>query len=224
MTNKSPICTVDVVLLTLKNEKLHVALFRRAAEPFLDTIALPGGYIHVDEDADTYAAAMRVLESKTGVRPAYLEQLQTYSGPDRDPRGWSVSVAYYALIEASVIEAGASPELTFRPVDDLPAMPFDHETIVDDAVGRVRAKGFYSSLPAHLAGDVFSLSGLQKTYEAVMGEPTNQYSFRRKVLAEGFLEPVTDLAEYGAGRAATVYRLKPEYRERLFITRRPFNS
>ncbi|KWU23372.1 NUDIX hydrolase [Burkholderia cenocepacia] len=224
MKDQTPICTVDVVFLTLKDAKLHVALFKRTSEPFLGTMALPGGYIHVDEDADTFDAAMRVLKAKTGVQPAYLEQLKTYSGAARDPRGWSVSVVYYALIDASIIEAGGSAELDFYPVDRLPPLPFDHRSIVLDAVERVRSKGFYSSLPAHLAGKIFSLSGLQETYEAVIGQKTNAQSFRRKVLTEGFLEKIEDLAEYGRGRAAEVYQLKPEFRTKLYITRRPFNS
>lgn len=224
MNENNPICTVDIVFLTLKDAKLHVALFKRAVEPFAGTMALPGGYIHIEEDKDTFAAAMRVLKAKTGVQPAYLEQLQTYSGVARDPRGWSISVAYYALVDASVIEAGGAAELKFYPVEKLPRLPFDHKTIVRDAVARVRSKGFYSSLPAHLAGDVFSLPSLQATYEAVMGEKTNAQSFRRKVLAENFLEKLDELAEYGRGRAADVYRLKPEFRNHLYITRRPFNS
>jgi 8-oxo-dGTP diphosphatase len=222
--NENPICTVDVVFLTLKDAKLHVALFKRTVEPFGGTMALPGGYIHVEEDDDTFAAAMRVLKAKTGVQPAYLEQLKTYSGVARDPRGWSISVAYYALVDARVIEAGGVEELDFYPVDRLPPLPFDHKTIVLDAVDRVRSKGFYSSLPAHLAGEVFSLPSLQATYEAVMGETTNAQSFRRKVLAENFLEKLDELAEFGRGRAADVYRLKPEFRTQLYITRRPFNS
>ena len=82
------ICTVDVVLLTIKDDCLNVALLKREREPFKGVAALPGGYIHVTEDADARDAALRVLQEKTGIEVPYLSQLSTFSGPGRDSRGW----------------------------------------------------------------------------------------------------------------------------------------
>ena len=90
--------SVDVVLLTLVEQQLHAVLLRRQAAPFAGVWALPGGFIHTEEDADAKASAARVLRTKVGIEGAYLEQLATFSGPARDPRGWSVAIAYCALL------------------------------------------------------------------------------------------------------------------------------
>lgn len=215
------ICTVDVVLLTLKDDGLNVALLKREQEPYKGVAALPGGFIHVAEDADARDAARRVLQEKTGVAAPYLEQLSTFSGAVRDPRGWSVSVAYYALVSFDVIARGGHPDVKLASVDKQLGLPFDHRTIIDTAVERLRSKSQYSSLPCYLAGETFTLPQLQRVYEALMGEALNKVSFRRKMTEMAMLEPVE--GQYGAAgahRPAQLYRLKPELRERLTLLER----
>lgn len=215
------ICTVDVVLLTLQDEGLRVALLRREREPYKGVFALPGGYIHVAEDADARAAALRVLRAKTGIETPYLEQLASFSGPARDPRGWSVSLAWYALVPHDVIRRAGHAEVQLASVDRLPALPFDHTAIVETAVARLRSKSQYSSLPCHLAGETFTLPQLQRIYEALMGEPLNKVSFRRKMTEMGMLEALAgQMDNAGAHRPAQLYRLKPEFRERLRLLER----
>lgn len=126
------LCTVDVVLLTL-NPRLQVALLPRDRAPLAGALALPGGFIHADEDADPLAAAARMLRAKTGLDCPYLEQLATFGGPERDPRGWSISVAHVALVPADLLARGAAG-LRWHPVDALPALAFDHAQIVAQAV------------------------------------------------------------------------------------------
>ena len=130
------ICTVDVVLLTLKSQALHVVLLKRKNEPFADSPALPGGYIHTQEDKTAWEAASRVLRDKTGITSPYLEQLATYSGADRDPRGGSVSIVYYALIPLELRPANREGWLV-APLNRMLRMPFDHKNIGDLAVDRV---------------------------------------------------------------------------------------
>lgn len=218
-TTEAPqiICTVDVVLLTLHQESLHVLLLKREQEPFKGALALPGGYIHADEDLSAQEAAARVLQTKTGMASPYLEQLATFSGPGRDPRGWSVSIAYYALLPIpSAALAAHDVGMRLLPVEHLPALPFDHRSIVELAVARLRAKSQYSSLPVYLCGERFTLPQLQAVYEAVLGEPINKVSFRRKMEELGMLEPIEGELESGrANRPAQLYRLKPAYRHAL---------
>ena len=95
-----PIATVDLAIFALADTGLEVLLMQRVAEPFAGAWALPGGFIHVDKDQDVEAAAKRVLWDRTGVETPYLEQLQTVGNATRDPRGWSLSIAYVALISA----------------------------------------------------------------------------------------------------------------------------
>jgi 8-oxo-dGTP diphosphatase len=214
------ICTVDVVLMTLQQDALQVALVRRERAPFAGALALPGGYIHAQEDADTEASAVRVLRDKLGLATPYLEQLASFSGPVRDPRGWSVAVAYCALVPPDWL-APALPCLQMVAVDALPPLPFDHGRMVEVAVERVRSKSQYSSMPVHLCDQPFTLPQLQAVYEAVRGEAINKVSFRRKVDELGMLEAVPGaLQTGGAHRPAQLYRLRPAYQHSLSLSPR----
>jgi 8-oxo-dGTP diphosphatase len=220
----SVICTVDVVLLTLRDGTLHVVLLRRDREPFKGALALPGGYIHAQEDQGALEAAARTLRDKTSIASPYLEQLATFAGPGRDPRGWSVSIAYYALVPAAILPA-KHPGIVVLPVERLPSLPFDHKSIVETAVSRVRSKSQYSSLPVYLCGERFTLPQLQAVYEAVLGEAINKVSFRRKVDELGMLEPIDGAMESGrANRPAQLYRLRKEFRHALSVVGRGINA
>ena len=99
-----PIASVDLVIFSLRNDGLDVLLSKRSRAPFAGRWALPGGFIHKDEDANTEASARRVLRDKTGIETPYVEQLQTFGDSARDPRGWSISITYMALIDAAAVE------------------------------------------------------------------------------------------------------------------------
>lgn len=217
----SIICTVDVVLLTLQDDGLKVALLKREREPFLGVAALPGGYIHVETDQDTRDAAVRMLVEKAGIAPPYLEQLAAFSGPARDPRGWSLSVAYYALVGSDVIARANRADVILASVDRQLQLPFDHKAILDAAVARLRSKSQYSSLPCYLAGETFTLPQLQKVYELLMDEPLNKVSFRRKMEEMDMLEAMEGkFSSTGAHRPAQLYRLKPAFRKQLQLLER----
>ncbi len=218
------ICSVDVVLLTIAEGALKVALLARDHEPFRGTLALPGGFIHPDEDSDTHGSAARMLRDKTGIVSPYLEQLGTFSGRARDPRGWSLAVAYYALVPPAVIAAAARSAVVLQPASDAQGLPFDHSQIVAAALGRVQSKSGYSSLPVYLCGDTFTLPELQAVYEVVLGEPINKVSFRRKMDELALLEPIEGaLQSGGAHRPAQLYRLRTKFRRKLALTDRALN-
>jgi 8-oxo-dGTP diphosphatase len=218
------ICTVDVVLLTLSAGQLQVVLHQRPQEPFAGSWALPGGYIHAQRDESAWHAAARVLQDKAGIVSPYLEQLATYAGPRRDPRGWSVSIVYFALVPEDLLPPDR-PGLKRFAVSSLPRLAFDHRDIVELAVARVRSKSQYSSLPVYLCGDQMTLPQLQAVYEAVLGEPVNKVSFRRKIEELGMLEPVEGAQETGqAHRPAQIYRLKPAFQRTLSVVPRGLNA
>lgn len=218
------ICTVDVVLLTLQNQALHVVLYKRQAAPFAGALALPGGYVHAQVDATAWEAAARTLADKAGIVSPYLEQLATYSGATRDPRGWSVSIVYYALVPLEALPPG-SAAVQVCPVARLPRLAFDHQSMVELAVARVRSKSQYSSLPVYLCGERFTLPQLQQVYEAVLGEPVNKVSFRRKIDELGMLQAVEgEMASGGAHRPAQLYELRPAFRRVLSTVPRGLNA
>lgn len=205
---QSVILTVDVVLLTLADHCLHVALQKRDKEPYLGQPALPGGYVHADEDIDSQAAARRVLRDKLGLVSPYLEQLYSFASATRDPRGWSASISYYALLPHKTIAAQNPQRLLFLPADDLPQLPFDHNRIIDTAVKRLRDKSTYSALPCHLLPELFTLSELQQTYEQILGHKLDKSAFRRKIFDLDFLEATTETRK-GVHRPAQLHRIKP---------------
>jgi len=215
------LCTVDVALMTLKGDQLMVALKRRDHEPYPDVFALPGGVVRPGEDATLEETAERVLQQKMGIKSPYLEQLITKGDAVRDPRGWSMSVSYYALVPLDVIEKTHFQDIRLADVDKKMILPFDHMRIVQSAVARLRNKSQYSSLPCHLAGETFTLPQLQKIYEAVMGVARNKSHFRKKIEEMGMLEEVKGQSTQGAAnRPAQIYRLKKAYRENLAMLER----
>ena len=210
-----PIVTVDVALFALREDgkALEVALVPRRSPPLAGAHALPGTYVHVDEDVDLEAAATRVLAEKCGLTGLFVEQLRTYSGRDRDPRGWSATTAYYALVPRERLESAGADIIT-RDVAATADLPFDHARIVADGVARLRGKATYTTLPAKLLPDLFTLRELEEVYEAVLGRPVQTASFRRKFAdlnaygphaGKPFLE-ATEEMRGGRNRPAVLYR------------------
>jgi 8-oxo-dGTP diphosphatase len=207
-----PIVTVDIVLLSLMNDELCAALLRRSRPPHEGEWTLPGGFVHTDTDEDALAAAMRILKTKASIESPYLEQLQTFAGRHRDNRGWSVSIAYYALVPHQTVPppVGASEAtLKWRPVDSIRSLPFDHREILRIAVDRVRSKTLYSSLPVHLMPPTFTLSELQSVYEALLRTELDKRGFRRRIEELDVVEPASaQPTTRGAHRPAQLYRVK----------------
>lgn len=206
-----PDVTVDVVPMVLHEGRLRVLLAERDRDPARGRLALIGGYIHVGEDVSAGAAARRVLREKAGITQLYVEQLSTFSGPDRDPRGWSLSVAYFSLSPYERIESALlQGHLHLVPVEDAHGLPFDHDVIVEAALRRVRGKGAYSDLPARLLGREFTLRELHDAYQIALGEKIDVNAFRRKVLERGFIEATGGKRiEEDATRPSALYSLLP---------------
>lgn len=213
-SDERPICTVDVVQLTLAESGLRVLVHARPRAPYAGELALPGGYVRPDEDESTWHAAERVLREKVALESPYLEQLATWSGRHRDPRGFSISVVYYALVPWSAL-ASLPEGCRLSPVDALPPLAFDHAEIIAHAVSRVRSKSRYSTLPVFLCGDEFTLPALQSVYESVLGTALNKARFREKILELDILTAVPGKFIGGAHRPAQLYRLKRNFARTL---------
>jgi 8-oxo-dGTP diphosphatase len=202
-----PILSVDIVLVTFKDGRLHIVLQTRDKPPHAGRPALIGGYVHPEEDQSTSAAAARVLRDKAGLVVRVLEQLMTFSGAERDPRGWSASVAYYALLPAEDVPSLRRSPLTVLPLDHSYGLPFDHDVILAKAAERWRRRAAYSSLPAFLLPPTFTLSALRLAYQAVLGRTLNDSAFRRKIDELRVVEPVIGSASKASARPAQLYRL-----------------
>lgn len=226
--DRTIIVTVDVVLFALHDRQLHVVLSRRPNEPFAGQWALPGGYVHKQEDTDSLAAALRVLRTKTGIVPPYLEQLYSFADGARDPRGWSVSLSYFALVDQAVLataQADASgPGFDLVNVNAVPRLSFDHNRIFEVALRRLRDKSAYSTLPCYLLPEQFTFAQVHETYEHVMGVALDKSAFRRKLTEMDVLEECKGQRIGGAHRPAQLFKVKSEVANRLRLLERPLGT
>ena len=204
--------TVDVVLLTVREGVLSVLLVERETHPYRGQLALPGGFVQVDEGLD--AAAVRRLEQETGVRSevAHVEQLGAFGDPRRDPRMRVVSVPYLVFapdLPAPTPGTGAS-WVAWVPVRAVEPdrLAFDHAAVLAAGVERARAKLEYSPVATAFCREEFTIAELRRVYEAVWGVPLDPRNFHRKTTgAEGFLVPVGRDSVPGpeGGRPAALY-------------------
>jgi len=205
-----PSVTTDVIVFTLREKVLQILLIRRRNPPFQGMWAIPGGFVDIDESLEN--AALRELEEETGVRDVYLEQLYTFGDPGRDPRGRTITVAYFALVPATTIHLHAGDDATeahWWSIHTLPPLAFDHADILTYALQRLRYKLEYTAVGFELLPEVFTLSELQAAYEIVLGEELDKRNFRRKILSAGVIEE-TEEHSTGEGRPARLYHFRDD--------------
>lgn len=211
--------TVDAVVFSVAGltgsagsavDALEVLLIRRRTAPFEGAWALPGGFVAMAEGLD--AAIRRELEEETGLRLNYLEQLYTFGEPGRDPRGRVISTAYMALVNKNELQPKAGTDAAdFRwsavggVLSGELAVAFDHREIVGVALTRLRSKLPWQPVGMELLPPEFSLTGLQRIYELILGRKLDKRNFRKKALAFGVLEP-TRRRKVGNFRPVQLYR------------------
>ena len=204
-----PAVTTDIVLFTLRAEKLQLLLIRRRNPPFQGGWALPGGFLDLDEDLND--CAKRELEEETGIKDIYLEQLYTFGKHQRDPRERVISVAYYALIASDRITlkpASDATEAAWFALDELPKLAFDHREIVQKAHERLVAKLEYSTIAFQFMPKEFTLSELQTVYETIRSETLDKRNFRKWILARNLVEATGLERRVGSHRPAQLFNFK----------------
>ncbi|HEY6395132.1 MAG TPA: NUDIX domain-containing protein [Candidatus Binataceae bacterium] len=180
---------VDTVLFAIKDGRLKTYLVQLRGGTAAGKWAFPGGLVRVGEMLDQ--AAHRELESSTGIRGAYLEQLFTFGDPSRDPRAHVVSVAYMALIPDA--EAASTPcskygsGRWFEGVK-LPPLAYDHSLIASYALKRLKSKLEYTNIAYTLLPAEFTFAELEELYSVILGRPVDRRNFRRRILAMGLLK------------------------------------
>jgi 8-oxo-dGTP diphosphatase len=200
--------TVDGVLFTIREGELNVLLIKRTNNPHRGQWALPGGFMQHDETAE--GAAHRILRQKAGVKDIYVEQLYTFSGIHRDPRGRVISITYFALVplEKIFFEGSDLQEPTLFPANKIPKLSFDHKEILSYAVQRLRAKLEYTNVIYSLLKSKFTLTQLQAAYEIIMGKKLDKRNFRKKYLSLGLIQPTKSYERGGKQRPALLYQFK----------------
>jgi len=194
---------VVVVILTVLRGRLSVLLIERAAAPFAGEWALPGGLLLEGESLD--GAASRKLTEESGVADVFLEQLFTF---DQLPGSRSdVVVAYFALVDHA--RTRLRGDLEWRPdwhsVPGLPELAFDNQRIIAYAEQRLRNKLEYTNVAYSLLPQRFTLTQMQRVYEAIIGEEMDKRNFRRRVVGLGIVRETGEASRGGAHRPAMLY-------------------
>lgn len=211
----SPLCTVDMAIFAVEDSELKVLLIQRGEHPFKNRWALPGGFCDLTNDATLDATANRKLFEKTGIKSPYLEQVETIGNATRDPRGWSITLLYFALIDFETLDLSLQTQdaqwLAFSDALKL-ELAFDHKALLQKAINRLRNKTRYTALPVSLMPDIFTLTELQSMFELILGGPLQKKSFRRRMEASGLLVE-TGKMRPTARRPAALYKRSKSFEE-----------
>lgn len=210
-----PSVTVDIIIFTVKDDDLKVALIKRSNWPFEGEWALPGGFIDMEHSLET--SAERVLHEKTGVESeVFLEQLYTFGEPDRDPRKRVITVSYFALVNSEDVDlqqTGEVESISWHSAYDLPELGFDHREIIDYAVKRLRWKLEYNTAVFSLLPEKFTLSELQNTYEIILNEELDKRNFRKKIHKHDLVQFTGEKEKDVSHRPAKLYKANKEVGE-----------
>lgn len=185
--------TADCVVFGFDGAKLNVLLIERGINPHKGKWALPGGFLRIDETIED--CAKRELCEETGLEDVYLEQFHVFSSLDRDPRERVLTVAFIAMVRKSefrLLAGDDAAKASWFAIDELPELAFDHEQIV--AMGRTRLKEILHTRPIafKFLDHVFSMTDLQRIYEAINDTQYDRRNFAKKAASTGLLEKVAD--------------------------------
>ncbi|MFO0661704.1 MAG: NUDIX domain-containing protein [Polyangiaceae bacterium] len=221
-----PSLAVDLVITSVDAEsRLCLLLVRRDEHPFKGAWTLPGGFVREGESVPSCAA--RVLREKTSLEGVTLEEIRSFSEPQRDPRTWVVSIAQLALVPADLLSQthasdtgrlamfwevlpkpdarGFSLRSRVDGSDGPSALGFDHDEIVAAGLSLLRQRVETSTLAFGLLPQKFTLPEAQRIVEAILGRKLDKAAFRTKVLSLGLVRPTTEERRGGAHRPARLY-------------------
>ena len=204
-----PSVTTDCVIFGFDGTRLNVLLIERGIEPFKGRWAFPGGFMKMDEDAET--GAKRELFEETGLQTAYIRQFHTFTDPFRDPRERVITIAYYALVRLSDVEAGDdAAKAQWFPLDEVPALAFDHDLILRKATNELRRQIHFEPIGFELLPEKFTMSQLQHLYEAILGVRFDRRNFYTKMLKLGLLTQLEETIPLVNKKEAFLYHFNAE--------------
>jgi 8-oxo-dGTP diphosphatase len=207
--------SIDCIVFGFDNDSLKILLFRRKIEPDNGNWSLMGGFVNENESLDS--ASKRILFSLTGLENVFLEQLYTFGDVNRDPEERVISVAYYALIKindydrAVVKRAGAE----WFSASECPKLIFDHDDMLQTALGRLRRKCRTQPIGFELLPQKFTIPQLQSLYEAILMQPLDKRNFRKKMLSMDLLDKLDEKDTGNSKKGAYFYQFNKDKYEKL---------
>lgn len=206
--------SVDCIIFGFEENKLKILIGKRQMNPGRGEWSLYGGFVTADESIDD--AANRVLYRLTGLRNLYMQQVGAFGAVDRDPGERVISIAYYALINVKDYDDKLRKEygLEWVSINDIPPLYSDHLVMVNEALKLMRQKIKTEPISFRLLPSLFTLTQLQRLYEAVNGEEVDKRNFRKRVKEMDFIEKTELIDKMSSKRGAFLYRFnKKAYNE-----------
>ena len=207
-----PSVTTDCVIFGFDlKEGLSVLLVERGKEPFKGRWAFPGGFLEMDESAETGALREMKEETEFDAETGFLEQLGCFSDVDRDPRGRVITIAFYALVHKREVKGGDDArQARWFPITDIPSMAFDHEKILRVALKRLKERIHFKPIGFELLPDVFTMSQFQALYESILEVHLDKRVFTDKMIELGILEEVGAGPDGASRTSPALYRFNPD--------------
>lgn len=198
--------SVDCIVFGFDEGKLKILIGKRKMDPGRGEWSLYGGFVNADESVDD--AASRTLFELTGLKRIYMRQIGAFGNVDRDPGERVVSIAYYALINVNDYDEKlrTSHGAEWMDINEIPQLYSDHNEIVRKARKLMRQKLSHEPVGFRLLPKLFTLTQLQKLYEAVNGEELDKRNFRKRVKDMDFIEKTDLIDKKGSKRGAYLYR------------------
>ena len=199
---------VDAIVFGYQNNQLFVLLIQQKFGTETSYWALPGGLVQNNETL--HDAVNRELKEETNVEVNYLEQLFTFGDNiNRDPRNRVISVAYFALIDPSKLEIKADSDaekVQWCAVDKIPTLAFDHNSMIENAVSRLKSKLSYQPIGFDLLPSKFLFSDLENLYCTILEKEIDRRNFRKKMLSFGIIEETKLFSPIKTGRPAKLFQ------------------
>jgi ADP-ribose pyrophosphatase len=205
--------SVDCIIFGFDEGKLKILIGRRKMDPGRGEWSLYGGFVSTDESVDD--AASRTLYELTGLRNLYMRQVGAFGNVDRDPGERVVSIAYYALINVKDYDNELRMEhgVEWMDINEIPQLYSDHNEMVRKARKMMQQKLASEPVGFRLLPSLFTLTQLQKLYEAVNGEELDKRNFRKRIKDMDFIEKTELIDKSGSKRGAYLYRFNNGYNE-----------
>jgi ADP-ribose pyrophosphatase YjhB (NUDIX family) len=212
---KPILVAVDCIIFGFNQSTLQLLLFKRKIAPFLGAWSVIGSFVQGSES--TSAAATRVLEEHTGLENIFLDPLALYSDPERDPGARVISQAYFALIhlEDEALNKVETHQAHWFDLKDIPTLMLDHNTMVQDALSKLRTKARYSPIGFELLPEKFTIPQLQLLYEAIYQKELDRRNFRKKILSMGLLDKLEEKDKSGSRKGAYLYQFNTDNYQKM---------
>jgi 8-oxo-dGTP diphosphatase len=205
--------SVDCVIFGYDNKELKVLLIKSDLEEFSGLYSLLGDLIRPDEDLES--ASYRVLRDRTGMEDVYLEQVHTFGSIGRHPSGRVITTAYYSLIDVKHHKMNLNHnDLHWHSVNDIKQLAFDHKSILDTCLNRLRQQVVEHPVVFNLLPEKFSLRELQDLYQAILDTDLDRRNFRKKIAIKDWLLDLNEMENDVPHRPGKLYTLKEQHQRK----------